>query len=89
MIYNLGFYHCKCIRTKLIYLFMSSQFEFSINVFVVFQILLYDLRSNQPLLVKDHNYDLPIKSLHFQPEENLVLSMDSRILRFWNPQTVS
>lgn len=49
--------------------------------------LLYDLRSNQPLLIKDHNYDLPIKSLDFKDEENLVLSMDSRILRFWNRNT--
>lgn len=50
-------------------------------------VLLYDLRSSQPLLVKDHNYDLPIKSLHFQQEENLVLSMDSKILRLWNQHT--
>ncbi|MEJ1287315.1 nucleolar protein 10 [Cricetulus griseus] len=48
------------------------------------QVLLYDLRSDKPLLVKDHQYGLPIKSVHFQDSLDLVLSSDSRIVKMWN-----
>ncbi|XP_028633583.1 nucleolar protein 10 [Grammomys surdaster] len=48
------------------------------------QVLLYDLRSDKPLLVKDHQYGLPIKSVHFQESLDLVLSADSRIVKMWN-----
>ncbi|GAB5570057.1 nucleolar protein 10 [Prionailurus iriomotensis] len=48
------------------------------------QVLLYDLRSDKPLLVKDHQYGLPIKSLHFQDSLDLILSADSRIVKMWN-----
>ncbi|XP_014775081.1 nucleolar protein 10 isoform X1 [Octopus bimaculoides] len=50
-------------------------------------VLLYDLRSNQPLLVKDHHYGLPIKSIYFHNQEDLVLSLDAKTLRFWNQLT--
>ncbi|XP_061897734.1 nucleolar protein 10 [Entelurus aequoreus] len=48
------------------------------------QVLLYDLRSNQPLLVKDHFYNLPIKSLNFHNEMDLVVSADAKIIKMWN-----
>ncbi|XP_007933320.1 nucleolar protein 10 [Orycteropus afer afer] len=48
------------------------------------QVLLYDLRSDKPLLVKDHQYGLPIKSVHFQESLDLILSADSRIIKMWN-----
>ncbi|KAK2878364.1 hypothetical protein Q8A67_019155 [Cirrhinus molitorella] len=48
------------------------------------QVLVYDLRSSHPLLVKDHYYGLPIKSLHFHNQLDLVLSADSKILKMWN-----
>uniref|UniRef100_A0A672HS61 Nucleolar protein 10 n=1 Tax=Salarias fasciatus TaxID=181472 RepID=A0A672HS61_SALFA len=51
------------------------------------QVLLYDLRSNQPLLVKDHFYNLPIKSLNFHDPLNLVVSSDSKIIKMWNKDT--
>ncbi|KAG5856023.1 hypothetical protein ANANG_G00003430 [Anguilla anguilla] len=51
------------------------------------QVLLYDLRSNCPLLVKDHYYGLPIKSLNFQNQLDLVLSADSKIIKIWNRDT--
>ncbi|XP_067099074.1 nucleolar protein 10 [Osmerus mordax] len=51
------------------------------------QVLLYDLRSNRPLLVKDHYYGLPIKSLNFQDHLDLVLSADSKIIKIWNTDT--
>ncbi|XP_058524262.1 nucleolar protein 10 [Ochotona princeps] len=51
------------------------------------QVLLYDLRSDKPLLVKDHQYGLPIKSVHFQESMDLILSADSRIIKMWNKNT--
>uniref|UniRef100_A0A3Q3MMY4 Nucleolar protein 10 n=1 Tax=Mastacembelus armatus TaxID=205130 RepID=A0A3Q3MMY4_9TELE len=48
------------------------------------QVLLYDLRSNQPLLAKDHFYNLPIKSLNFHDQLDLVVSADSKIIKIWN-----
>ncbi|KAM9786528.1 nucleolar protein 10 [Syngnathus typhle] len=51
------------------------------------QVLLYDLRSSQPLLVKDHFYNLPIKSLNFHDQMDLVVSADSKILKIWNKDT--
>ncbi|ROL44810.1 Nucleolar protein 10 [Anabarilius grahami] len=48
------------------------------------QILVYDLRSSRPLLVKDHYYGLPIKSLHFHDPLDLVLSADSKIIKMWH-----
>ncbi|RXN24398.1 nucleolar 10 [Labeo rohita] len=48
------------------------------------QVLVYDLRSSRPLLVKDHYYGLPIKSLHFHNPLDLVLSADSKIIKMWN-----
>ena len=52
------------------------------------QILLYDLRSSQPWLVKDHYYGFPIHSIAFQKGEGLVLSADSKILKMWNENDV-
>uniref|UniRef100_A0A8Q3SHT1 Nucleolar protein 10 n=1 Tax=Homo sapiens TaxID=9606 RepID=A0A8Q3SHT1_HUMAN len=52
------------------------------------QVLLYDLRSDKPLLVKDHQYGLPIKSVHFQDSLDLILSADSRIVKMWNKNSV-
>lgn len=55
----------------------------------VTKVLLYDLRSSQPLLVKDHFYNLPIKSLNFHNQLELVVSADSKIIKMWNKETVS
>uniref|UniRef100_A0A7N8XYX8 Nucleolar protein 10 n=1 Tax=Mastacembelus armatus TaxID=205130 RepID=A0A7N8XYX8_9TELE len=52
------------------------------------QVLLYDLRSNQPLLAKDHFYNLPIKSLNFHDQLDLVVSADSKIIKIWNKDNV-
>lgn len=59
------------------------------DIFSLYQILLYDLRAMKPFNVKDHNYELPIKSIEFQDSQDLVLSMDSKILKLWNRNTVS
>lgn len=50
-------------------------------------VLLYDLRSDKPLLIKDHQYELPIKCIDFQDSMDLVISMDSKILKLWNRNT--
>ena len=51
------------------------------------QVLLYDLRSSNPLLVKDHQYGFPIKSLDFHSSGN-VLSADTKIIKLWNKDSV-
>uniref|UniRef100_A0A915AVI3 Nucleolar protein 10 n=2 Tax=Parascaris univalens TaxID=6257 RepID=A0A915AVI3_PARUN len=48
------------------------------------KVLLYDIRSSRPLLVKDHQMGLPIRRIDFVAEHDLVLSMDSRIFKVWN-----
>jgi hypothetical protein len=53
-----------------------------------FQVLLYDIRSDKPVLVKDHQYGLPINSLAFQNDVNMVLSTDSKILKIWHRDSV-
>ena len=57
-------------------------------LFVIFQVLLYDIRSDKPLLVKDHQFELPIKKIMFHDHQDLVLSMDSKILKLWDRNTV-
>lgn len=51
------------------------------------QILLYDLRSTKPILVKDHHMGLPITKIDFAKDDGIVLSMDSRMLKFWEEDT--
>eukprot|EP01119_Soliformovum_irregulare_P023687 TRINITY_DN8323_c0_g1_i1.p1 TRINITY_DN8323_c0_g1~~TRINITY_DN8323_c0_g1_i1.p1 ORF type:complete len:560 (-),score=139.40 TRINITY_DN8323_c0_g1_i1:282-1961(-) len=46
------------------------------------QVLLYDLRASEPLVIKDHRNSMPIKSIEFL-EERRVLSADSKGLKFW------
>lgn len=50
-------------------------------------VLLYDIRSDKPLLVKDHQYELPIKKILFHDTQDLVLSMDTKILKLWDRNT--
>ncbi|WKY08631.1 hypothetical protein Q1695_007843 [Nippostrongylus brasiliensis] len=48
-------------------------------------VMIYDIRSQKPLIVKDHINGLPIKRIDFalRESENRVLSMDSRVLKIW------
>ncbi|CAK8697880.1 unnamed protein product [Clavelina lepadiformis] len=50
-------------------------------------VLLYDIRSQRPYIVKDHRYDLPIHSIDFNEENNMVISSDARAVKFWNETT--
>lgn len=51
-------------------------------------IVLYDIRSSKPLLVKDHRYELPIKDIQWHVESDLVLSIDKRACKIWDRHTV-
>ncbi|XP_034945328.1 nucleolar protein 10 [Chelonus insularis] len=51
------------------------------------KILLYDIRSNKPFLVKDHMNGFPIKNLAFHDTMDLVYSMDKSIVKIWNKNT--
>ncbi|KAL7988055.1 hypothetical protein Chor_006974 [Crotalus horridus] len=50
-------------------------------------VLLYDLRSSNPLIMKDHQYGLPVKSIQFHNALDLIISADSRIIKLWNQDT--
>jgi ribosome biogenesis protein ENP2 len=52
------------------------------------QVLLYDIRSNRPFQVKDHMYGLPVLDVDFHEAQDLVLSMDSSVIKIWEKQTV-
>ncbi|CAB4428688.1 unnamed protein product [Rhizophagus irregularis] len=53
-------------------------------------ILLYDLRSSKPWLVKDHQYGYPIKKLFWYDDvignegKSKVISADSKIMKIWD-----
>jgi len=49
-------------------------------------VLLYDIRSSIPLVVKDHQYGFPIKKIAFHSNEDhkLVISTDKKAVKFWN-----
>lgn len=51
-------------------------------------VLLYDIRSSKPLLVKDHMNELPIKKLEFHKQMNYVYSMDPSVVKIWDKNNV-
>ncbi len=54
------------------------------------KILLFDIRSNKPYFIKDHNYNLPIKRIDFHTQnDDYILSMDKKICKIWNRHTVN
>lgn len=52
-------------------------------------VIVYDIRSSKPLIVKDHMNGLPIKDVVFHKTMDYVYSMDSSILKIWDRNTVS
>lgn len=52
-------------------------------------VLIYDIRSNKPLIVKDHMYDLPIKAIDYHDDMDLIYSMDGSIVKIWEKNTVN
>ncbi|XP_049849680.1 nucleolar protein 10-like [Schistocerca gregaria] len=49
--------------------------------------LLYDIRSNIPYHVKDHQFDVPITSIHFHETTKNVVSSCKKIVRVWHRDT--
>lgn len=52
-------------------------------------ILIYDIRSSKPLLIKDHMNETPIKCIEFHKSMNYIYSMDSAVVKIWDKTTVS
>ncbi|KAJ3000633.1 Nucleolar protein 10 [Globomyces sp. JEL0801] len=50
------------------------------------QVVLYDLRRPTPLIIKDHQYGFPIKSLTFHASGK-ILSSDTKIVKIWDQHT--
>ncbi|CDW52779.1 nucleolar protein 10 [Trichuris trichiura] len=50
-------------------------------------VLLYDIRSTRPYVTKDNMYGLPIKAVGFIRDPEVVLSMDTKILKIWHEAT--
>jgi len=47
---------------------------------------LYDLRSTQPVFTVDHRYGLPIKRVAFHKDADKVVSMDRKVIKYWEPE---
>ncbi|XP_045765196.1 nucleolar protein 10 [Maniola jurtina] len=50
-------------------------------------VLLYDIRSSKPLLVKDHMNEIPIKCIEFHKQMDYVYSMDANVVKIWDKNT--
>ncbi|KAJ3150965.1 Nucleolar protein 10 [Geranomyces michiganensis] len=51
------------------------------------QVLTFDLRSASPMVIKDHQYGFPIKSLHMHATTGNVVSADTKIIKVWDQNT--
>lgn len=49
--------------------------------------LLYDLRSNKPYQIKDHQFDVPIVDIKFHEPSKYVISSCKKIIRTWDKDT--
>ena len=47
------------------------------------KVLLYDLRSSKPVVVKQHPHGLPIVSLDFHNTSRRVISADTKVIKIW------
>eukprot|EP00003_Mantamonas_plastica_P029512 TRINITY_DN699_c0_g1_i3.p1 TRINITY_DN699_c0_g1~~TRINITY_DN699_c0_g1_i3.p1 ORF type:complete len:423 (-),score=144.80 TRINITY_DN699_c0_g1_i3:85-1353(-) len=48
------------------------------------QVLMYDLRSDKPLLIKDHQYNFPIVDIQYLEQTKHVMSADCKSIKIWN-----
>ncbi|KAI8559179.1 hypothetical protein RHMOL_Rhmol04G0153000 [Rhododendron molle] len=55
------------------------------------KVLIYDLRSSQPMRVKDHMYGSPISNIKWHQtlnsERAKLITTDNKIVRIWDPET--
>lgn len=47
-------------------------------------VLIYDIRSSEPLFIKDHLNRIPVKKIAFNSAHNVVCSLDSAMLKIWD-----
>lgn len=47
-------------------------------------VALYDMRSSNPLFIKEHQYGLPIHTVQFHAASGTVLSGDAKLVKIWN-----
>ena len=47
-------------------------------------VLIYDIRSSEPLIIKDHLNREPVKKIAFNQVNNMVCSMDKAMLKIWD-----
>lgn len=52
-------------------------------------VLLYDIRSSKPLIIKDHMNEIPIKCIEFHKQMEYVYSIDAKVVKIWDINTVS
>lgn len=50
-------------------------------------VILYDIRSSKPLLIKDHTNEIPIKCIEFHKQMEYVYSMDAKVVKIWDINT--
>ncbi|XP_026756940.1 nucleolar protein 10 [Galleria mellonella] len=50
-------------------------------------VLLYDIRSSKPLLIKDHLNEMPIKNIEFHKQMDYVYTMDAKVVKIWDKNT--
>uniref|UniRef100_A0A7S3F079 Nucleolar protein 10 n=1 Tax=Haptolina ericina TaxID=156174 RepID=A0A7S3F079_9EUKA len=48
-------------------------------------VVVYDIRRPSPLLVKDHQYGLPIVDLKYHTGDAYIVSADTKIVKIWEP----
>ncbi|KAM3144726.1 hypothetical protein pb186bvf_003035 [Paramecium bursaria] len=53
------------------------------------QIKIFDLRKSQPVKQFQHQYRLPIKKIQYSAKHNILVSADSKIMKFFNLNTGS
>jgi ribosome biogenesis protein ENP2 len=46
--------------------------------------MVYDLRSSKPLMVKEHQYGLPIKAIKYHSAAGKILSADAKVMKLWD-----
>ncbi|EGD81470.1 hypothetical protein PTSG_02188 [Salpingoeca rosetta] len=51
------------------------------------QVLVYDIRSTKPMVVKDHNYGLPITYINEHDISDNMMTVDRKGVKFWNKET--
>ncbi|XP_049279941.1 nucleolar protein 10 [Anopheles funestus] len=47
-------------------------------------VALFDIRARNPVAMKDHLNQLPIKKIRFQPDQNSIYSLDAAMLKIWD-----